>query len=106
MDDSKSYSILPGLTVSETPKKVMEFNIDAKWRDLYNSWNLLFVITNIDKIFMPIKLLLPTVLAAEPQNYKEVRVISLFTIGSIFARKYNNESIFLIIIILKMPKLF
>ncbi|VEB36056.1 putative symporter [Legionella sainthelensi] len=94
MDDSKSYSILPGLTVSETPKKVMEFNIDAKWRDLYNSWNLLFVITNIDKIFMPIKLLLPTVLAAEPQNYKEVRVISLFTIGSIFLQENTTMNPF------------
>ncbi|CAM3563387.1 hypothetical protein [Legionella longbeachae] len=94
MDDSKSYSILPGLTVSNTPKKVMEFNIDGHWRDLYNSWNLLFVITNIDKIFMPIKLILPTVLAAEPQNYKEVRVISLFTIGSIFLQENTKMNPF------------
>ena len=81
-NEASTYELLPDLKIDSTKKKVALFNVDSQWRDLYNSWNLFFVISNIDPVFMPIKLLLPTVFSAEPQNYKEVRLLSLFIFGA------------------------
>ncbi|CEK09136.1 hypothetical protein [Legionella hackeliae] len=85
--DGASYSLLPGLKINSSKKKVSQFAIDSFWRDLYNSWNLLFVGANLDAVFLLIKLLIPSVFAAQPQNYKEIRLLSLFT----FAYQYMNE---------------
>jgi hypothetical protein len=84
IDDNSRYALLPDLELNATKKKVSQFNIPKEWRDLYTSWNLAFVLANIDQVFMPLKLLMPTVGGSEPQNYKEVRVLSLFTMGTLF----------------------
>ncbi|MDR3502351.1 MAG: symporter [Legionella sp.] len=84
IDETSTYELLPNLKLDTSKKKVSQFNIPKEWRDLYTSWNLAFVLANIDQVFMPIKLLMPTVGGSEPQNYKEVRLLSLFTMGSLF----------------------
>ncbi|BCA96199.1 hypothetical protein TUM19329_25600 [Legionella antarctica] len=88
LQETSAYELLPDLKIESTRKKIAQFGIDSQWRDLYNSWNLFFVISNIDSIFMPIKLLLPTVFSADPQNYKEVRLLTLF----LFANLLLSES--------------
>ncbi|KTC84929.1 symporter [Legionella brunensis] len=84
LSDEAAYGLLPDLKINGAKKKVLQFDIDAEWRDIYNSWNLFFVISNINTVFMPIKLLLPSILSATPENYKEVRLLSLFLMGSLF----------------------
>ncbi|WP_058534280.1 hypothetical protein [Legionella saoudiensis] len=84
IDEDLKYTLLPDLELNNVKKKVSQFNIPKEWRDLYTSWNLAFVLANIDQVFMPIKLLMPIVGGSEPQNYKEVRLLSLFTVGYLF----------------------
>ena len=89
LKEDSTYELLPGLKIDSTKKKVAQFNVSPQWRNLYNSWNLLFVIANIDPIFMPLKLILPTVFCANSEHYKEVRLLSL----SLFANLLLNENI-------------
>lgn len=88
------YELLPDLLISRHSKKISYFDLTPEWRDLYNSWNLRFVIPNpkLDSIFLPIKLLLPSVFSAESEKYYETRLLSLFLMGNIFlqARVKNN----------------
>ncbi|KTD44393.1 hypothetical protein [Legionella parisiensis] len=87
-----SYSLMPVLKVDNSVKKVSQFHIDKEWMNLYNSWNLCFVIANIDPVFVPLKLLIPSVFSAEPSNYKETRVLALFLVANLFmnAQTVNN----------------
>ncbi|CZI84353.1 Uncharacterised protein [Legionella pneumophila] len=63
--------------------------------NLYNSWNLLFVIGNIDSVFVPLKLLMPSVFSAEPSNYKETRVLTLFLVANLFLNQQTlNNPLF------------
>lgn len=95
-NNDNTYELLPCLKIDSTKKKVSQFHIDCQWRDLYSSWNLLFVIANIDSVFLLLKLLLPTVFSAEAQNYKEVRVLSLFLLASLFlSEKLKDNRFFL-----------
>lgn len=92
---ASTYELLTDLKVDTTTKKrVMQFNVDSDWRDSYTSWNLLFVIANIDPVFLVLKLLLPTVLSAHPENYKEVRVISLYLLGCLFLNESTRTNPF------------
>lgn len=84
LDKDGSYNLLPGLRIDVSPKKVSRFEIDKQWRDLYNSWNLRFVIGNFNSLFLPLKLLLPSVFSSEPENYKELRTLSLFLFANLF----------------------
>ncbi|WED42912.1 symporter [Legionella cardiaca] len=93
-NETDEYMLLPELKLEKSAKKISQFNIHSQWRDLYSSWNLFFVISNIDTVFLPIKLLLPTVFSAEPPNYKEVRVISLFLFGSILLAEDTRSNPF------------
>lgn len=87
--DGNSYALLPSLKVDATKKRVSEFLVDKDWQDLYNSWNCRFVIDNIDNAFLPLKLLIPSVLGAESRFFKEARIVSLF----LFANLFLNESV-------------
>lgn len=78
------YSLISELKVDNSVKKVSQFHIDKQWMDLYNSWNLYFVIANIDSVFVPLKLLMPSVFSAESANYKEIRVLTLFLVANLF----------------------
>ncbi|QBR84126.1 symporter [Legionella israelensis] len=93
-NEKANYELLPDLKVCKVVKKLSQFDVDSQWRDLYSSWNLFFVLSNIDNVFMPIKLLIPTVFSAEPQNYKEVRVMSLFLLGNIFLAENTKNNPF------------
>ncbi|MFM9185084.1 lpg2382 family Dot/Icm T4SS effector [Legionella pneumophila] len=89
------YSLIPELKVDNSPKKVSQFHIDKRWMNLYNSWNLCFVIANIDPVFVPLKLLIPSVFSAEPSNYKETRVLTLFLVANLFLnQKTLNHPLF------------
>lgn len=86
------YDAIPDLAVSSSTKWASEFNLSKDWMDLYNSWDLLFVINKLDSQFLPIKLLIPSVLDAIPEQYMETRVFSLFLIGNLFHQ--NKLSMF------------
>ncbi|HAU1153042.1 TPA: symporter [Legionella pneumophila] len=89
------YSLIPELKVDNSPKKVSQFHIDEQWMNLYNSWNLCFVIANIDPVFVPLKLLIPSVFSAEPSNYKETRVLTLFLVANLFLNQQTlNNPLF------------
>ena len=88
-----SYSLLPGLKVStKTQKYLAEFRVPFEWADLYNSWNLHFVIRTFGTNFLPLKLLLPSVLSADQYAFKEARIASLFLFANILANEkaYSN----------------
>ncbi|WP_454785505.1 symporter [Legionella sp. WA2024007413] len=87
-----SYSLIPELKVDNSVKKVSQFHIDKEWMNLYNSWNLLFVIANIDPVFVPIKLLIPSVFSAEASNYKETRVLALFLVANLFLNEQTSNN--------------
>ncbi|PWY54480.1 symporter [Legionella qingyii] len=92
--EDASYELIPDLKIDNSKKLVSQFHIHPQWRDLYTSWNLFFVVANIDTVVMPLKLLLPTVMTAHPSNYKEMRVISLFLIGNLFMHASKNNPFF------------
>ncbi|MCL9682569.1 symporter [Legionella maioricensis] len=103
VNETSAYELLPDLKINSAKKKIGLLNIDSQWRDLYNSWNLLFVISNIDSVFMPIKLVLPSVFFAESPCYKELRLLSLFLFANLlinedtrnnpfFAKKYSIKN--------------
>lgn len=93
--NSDEYALLPGLKINSDTKKMSKFGIDKEWRDLYNSWNLRFVLANIDTVFVPLKLLVPSVFSAQPDNYKEARTVSLFLVANLFINeKTHHNSIF------------
>lgn len=88
-----SYSLLPGLKVNkENPMYLSEFRVPPEWVDLYNSWNLHFVIRTFGTSFLPLKLLLPSVFSADAYAFKEARIASLFLFANILAneRTYSN----------------
>lgn len=86
------YNLLPDLKVNSLPKIVSQFSINKEWMDLYNAWNLFFVIRNLDYRFLPIKLLIPSVLDAIPAHYMEMRVFVLYLVGNLF--HYNDFTVF------------
>ncbi|MCW8444379.1 hypothetical protein OQJ05_09990 [Fluoribacter gormanii] len=87
------YSLLPDLIVNRLPKRVSQFYVYKEWMHLYNSWNLLFVIRNLDDSkFLMLKLLIPSVLNAIPMHYMESRVFALYLMGNLYY--FNKLSIF------------
>lgn len=89
LNEDHSYPLMPDLIVNTQLKKVDELVMHKVWRDLYNTWNAYFVVANLDAILLPLKLLLPSVLKAEANYFKESRVMSLFLVGSLF---FNNQT--------------
>lgn len=92
VSDGETYSLFPDLKVNPLAKRVSQFDISKEWMNLYNSWNLFFVIQNLDSQFLPIKLLVPSVLNALPSHYMETRVLLLYLMGNLY--HYNQLSIF------------
>ncbi|WP_454785208.1 hypothetical protein [Legionella sp. WA2024007413] len=91
-EDGK-YSLLPDLIVNLLQKRVSQFYLSKEWMYLYNSWNLLFVIRNLeDSKFLALKLLIPSVLNAMPMQYMETRVFVLYLMGNLY--HFNKLSIF------------
>ncbi|RUR27484.1 hypothetical protein [Legionella qingyii] len=87
------YSLLPNLIVNRLPKRVSQFYVYKEWMHLYTSWNLLFVIRNLDNSkFLMLKLLIPSVLNAIPMQYMETRVFALYLMGNLY--HFNKLSIF------------
>lgn len=52
----------------------------------------IFVMQNLDGKFLPIKLIIPSVLNAIPRQYMETRVFVLYLIGNLY--HYNKLSLF------------
>lgn len=86
------YSLISKLKIDENAKKVSQFDIDREWRDLYNSWNMRFCAANMDSVFLPLKLLLPSVFSAQPKNFKELRVLSLYLFGNIYLNEQTTKN--------------
>lgn len=89
VDDSNNYPLIQGLQIDTVPKKTSLFQLPGEWRDLYNAWNLHFIITTFDNLFLPIKILIPSVFSAQPDNFKEARMLALF----LFANLYVSEQV-------------
>lgn len=92
LNPDKSYPLLEGLKVDDSPKVVSEFYMSKEWMDLYSLWDLLFLMDEFDAIFLPVKLLIPSVLGATPEHYIETRVFSLFLIGNLFHACKTDEN--------------
>lgn len=74
-------SSIPPKTVSlsEHKNKVMLFHLSRKWVSLYETWNLAFCLGNL--AYMPVllpKLLIPSVIDAEPNEYLITRSAALW----------------------------
>jgi hypothetical protein len=72
---------------------VIEFNQD--WNSLYLTWNMAFVLGNLDDLDMIFpKLLIPTVINAESENFLNARIIALWlSINHIIFRKYHKKEL-------------
>ncbi len=72
---------IPPETVSLTDDNdnVMKFHLTRKWVSLYETWNLAFVLGNLEycQVLLP-KLLIPEVIAAEPHFYLITRSAALW----------------------------
>jgi hypothetical protein len=93
-EEDTAYSLLQGLKINTQRKLTAEISLDAKWRDLYNTWNLFFVKANLDSVFLPIKLLVPSVFSATPENYLDTRVMTLFLMGNLFLSQQVTKNPF------------
>lgn len=104
LDNENAYPLIPYLKIDNSEKKVSEFIITKEWLDLYVSWNVLFLLNQIeDKISTPLILLLPSVMGADPSNFMEARIVSLYLCANIvvtestktidfFKRRYRLEN--------------
>lgn len=88
LSEDGAYSLLPDLKLEKGGKTASEYKVPPEWVDLYNTWNCHFVIRNFKNILFPLKLLLPSVLAADVA-FKETRTVSLF----LFANIYVNQKL-------------
>ena len=84
INDDSTYPLLPGLVISNREKILNAFIVDKKWRDLYNSWNLRFVVANLDGLFLPLKLIIPSVFSQKSDLFKDARVLALYMVGNMF----------------------
>ncbi len=81
------------ITQKENLFPTVEFTQD--WVNLYITWNLAFVVNNVDDwdIVLP-KLLIPSIIASKPENFLGARIISLWlTVNHVFYRMYEKKSI-------------
>lgn len=83
------YQPLNDLKVNPAQKRIRAVDTDQAWVNLYNTWNLFFVIKNIDSNFLLTKLLVPSVMDARESAYVEMRVLMLCFMASLFF--YNDE---------------
>lgn len=70
-------------------------DLSQSWISLYTSWNMAFVLFNYNDldIIMP-KLLIPSIINAESENFLGVRVISLWlTLNYFLFRKHDKKEI-------------
>ena len=75
------------------PNRYQRVPFDQDFVSLYNSWNLAFVIGNLNDLqyFIP-KLIIPSVIDVKPETYLAARVISLWLSASTFIfRRLNNK---------------
>ena len=81
------------IKVDTSPKYVHKYDVTKEWMDLYNSWNLLFVLSNVNQEYIPLKLLLPSVMGANPSHFMETRIQALGLMGNLYldAKKTNAE---------------
>lgn len=89
-----TYPLIPSLKIDGSGKKAALFNIDKEWRDLYNSWNLRFCIANVDPVITPIKLLIPSIFAAVPENFQQARTLSLYLVANLMINANPTENPF------------
>lgn len=67
-------------------------HFSQEWASLYETWNLAFVLSELDnlEVLMP-KLLIPSVVAAEKENYMATRVLALwFSINTFIFRMLDD----------------
>ncbi len=73
--------------------KIIEMPFDQGWVSLYESWNLAFMLSEIQNLDLLLpKLLIPSVINAEPVNYLQARVVSLWiSINNVIIRKCSDK---------------
>ncbi len=72
-----------------------EIRYSQDWTSLYTSWNMAFVLGDIDNldIVMP-KLVIPSIIGAKPENYIGARIISLWlTVHHAFFRLAEKKNL-------------
>jgi len=71
-------------------------NVSQKWASLYTSWNMAFVLGNLNDLDLILpKLFIPSIIDAKSENFLGVRFISLWlTINFAIFRKSDNIEVF------------
>ena len=95
-----SRNILPENTSNEWYKSIKKegnrfpvFNFSQEWVSLYTTWNMAFILGNLDNldILFP-KLLIPSMINSKYDNYLGVRIISLWlSVNHYLFRKSNKR---------------
>lgn len=72
--------------------KRIQFNLNEQWINLYEAWDMAFVLGNMKNLdLMFAKLLIPSVLSARSENYLVSRSVSLWTvINTVIFRKIKR----------------
>jgi len=68
------------------------FQLSKQWISLYITWNMSFMLGNVNNldIMLP-KLIIPSIIAAEDENFLGARIISLWlSVNHYFYRKYDK----------------
>ncbi|MHC4065420.1 MAG: hypothetical protein ACYSUI_13125, partial [Planctomycetota bacterium] len=68
------------------PSNIYSINgLSQDWVSLYNSWNMAFILSELDDLHLLFpKLLIPSVLCALPENYLYTRILSLWVCVNLF----------------------
>jgi hypothetical protein len=80
--------------LSNSKNKFITANVSQKWTSLYETWNLAFILGNMNnlEILFP-KLLIPSVINSKPEHYSETRVISLWlSINNYIFWNYDHKN--------------
>lgn len=72
------YPLLPGLEISQAPKKIETMELESKWIKAYLSWLMFWCVANFKTAWIHLVPFIPSILAAESNYFIELRVISSF----------------------------
>jgi len=80
-------------SITKTNNRFPVFKFSQGWVSLYTTWNMAFILGNVDNLdIMFPKLLIPSMINADHDNYLGARIISLWlAVNHYLFRKYDRE---------------
>ncbi|MBT3409001.1 hypothetical protein HN415_10095, partial [Candidatus Woesearchaeota archaeon] len=91
--ENNSDKFYKSITEKENLFPVIKFTQD--WVSLYITWNMAFILNDLDDLDLLFpKLLIPSIINSESQNFLGVRIISLWlSVNHVFYRKYDKNKV-------------